>query len=116
MFKRNITRTRVSSCLRSTKPRTYETKRCPFDHCQKNLKRIHNHLETVHQLSGEEHKRKLKEVVVAREDTYNMENCLVSQLRTNLTILNKKKGNFNIFLELLISKYKVIFKCSHFEM
>ena len=76
MFRRNIISTRVSSEFRSTKPRTYETKRCPFDHCQKYLKRIHNHLKTVHQLSGEEYKRKLKEAVVAPEDAYIKETLL----------------------------------------
>ena len=75
-FKRNITRTRVSSELRSIKPRTYEIKRCSFDHCQKNVKRIHNHLKTVYQLSGEEYKRKLKEAVVAPEGTCNTEQLL----------------------------------------
>ena len=71
--KRNMARKKMSPELRSTKQRTYEIKRCLFDHCQKNVKRIHNHLKTFHHFSGEEYKRKLKEAVVAPEDSNNTE-------------------------------------------
>ena len=64
----NEKRKRLPTKIRSSKPRKYARKICPYVYCQLRVVRIENHLKVVHKLSGPLYKEMLYKAARVEEE------------------------------------------------